>query len=121
MPWPKKISTQNRFPNLQNPVFLGHDLAAKKRKENVCTMKIEMRCTEREIALSTPAEKKKISARHATYSAQIDLKPRPQVPDGLPVSTYLEIWLKVLVRTGNNLSVSVALSHEHTAQDIHHK
>ena len=99
MPWPKKISTQNRFPNLQHPVFLGHDLAAKKRKENVCTMKIEMRCTEREIALSTPAEKKKISARHATYSAQIDLKPRPQVPDGLPVSTYVAFWLKVLVRT----------------------
>ena len=27
--------------------------------------------------------------RHASYSARIELKPRPQVPDCLPVSTYL--------------------------------
>ena len=43
--------------------------------------------------------KKNLSrARHASYSSRIELKPRPQVPDGLPVSTYLAFWLKVLVR-----------------------
>ena len=30
---------------------------------------------------------KTLCARHASYSAQIELKPRRQVPDGLPVST----------------------------------
>ena len=37
-------------------------------------------------------------ARHASYGARIELKPRPQVPDGLPVSMYLAFWLKVLVQ-----------------------
>ena len=47
-----------------------------------------------------PAEKKTLRARHASFSARIELKPRPQVPDGLPVSTSFLIvfWLKVLVR-----------------------
>ena len=52
-----------------------------------------------EMVLSTPAGKKTSSARQASYSARIELKPRPQVPDGLPASTYLAFWLKVLVRT----------------------
>ena len=52
----------------------------------------------REIVISTPAGKKALRARHASYSARIELKPRPQVPDGPPVSTYLAFWLKVLVR-----------------------
>ena len=30
-----------------------------------------------------PPEKKLLRARHASYSARIELKPRPQVPDGL--------------------------------------
>ena len=47
-----------------------------------------------------PPEKNTLGARHARYSAQIELKPRPQVPDGLPVSTYLAFWLKVLERRG---------------------
>ena len=33
--------------------------------------------------------KKTLRARHASYSARIELKPRPQDPDGLPGSTYL--------------------------------
>ena len=37
-------------------------------------------------------------ARHASYSARIELKPPPQVPDGLPASKYSAAWLKVLVR-----------------------
>ena len=41
----------------------------------------------REIVLSTPEKKKTLGARHASYSARIELKPRQQVPDGLPVST----------------------------------
>ena len=39
----------------------------------------------REIVLSTPEKKKTLGARHASYRARIELKPRPQVPDGLPV------------------------------------
>ena len=39
------------------------------------------------IALSTPERKKTLSARHASYSARIELTPRREVPDGLPVST----------------------------------
>ena len=31
--------------------------------------------------------KKTLAARHGNYSARLDLKPQPQVPDGLPVST----------------------------------
>ena len=54
----------------------------------------------REIVLSTPVGKK-LRARHASYSARIELKPRPQVPDGLPMSTYLAFWLKVVVRRDN--------------------
>ena len=44
----------------------------------------------REIVLSTPAGKKTLRARHASYEyrARIELKPRPQVPDGLPVPKY---------------------------------
>ena len=42
--------------------------------------------------------KKTLRARHASYSARIELKPRPQFPDGVPVSTYIAFWLKVLVR-----------------------
>ena len=34
-----------------------------------------------------PEKKKTLGARHASYSARIELKPRPQVPDGLPAST----------------------------------
>ena len=45
-----------------------------------------------------PSEKKTLRTRHASYIARIGLKPRPQVPDGLPVSTYLAFWLKVPVR-----------------------
>ena len=41
---------------------------------------------------------KTLRVRHASYSARTELKPQPQVPDGLPVSTYLGFWLKVLVR-----------------------
>ena len=41
----------------------------------------------REIVLSTPEKKKALGARHASYSARIELKPRPQVPEVLPVST----------------------------------
>ena len=52
----------------------------------------------REIGLSTPAGKKTLRARHASYIARIELKPRPQVPDGLPVSRYSAFWLKVRVR-----------------------
>ena len=52
----------------------------------------------RQIALSTPAEEKTLSVRHASYSARIELKPSPQVPDGLSVSTCLTFWLKALVR-----------------------
>ena len=33
------------------------------------------------------SKKKKMSARHASYSARIELKPKRQVPDGLPAST----------------------------------
>ena len=62
-------------------------------------MKIKMRYTEmREIALSTPAGKKTLSACHESYSARIELKPRPHVPDGFPVSSDLAFWLKVRVR-----------------------
>ena len=35
---------------------------------------------------------------HASYSARIELKPRPTCPDGLPVSAYLAFCRKVLVR-----------------------
>ena len=42
----------------------------------------------RKIVLSSPEKKKKkLSARHASSSARIELKPRRQVPDGLLVST----------------------------------
>ena len=44
--------------------------------------------TEKPGKSSYPLPKKKtLSARHASYSARIELKPRRQVPDGLPVST----------------------------------
>ena len=50
----------------------------------------------REIVLSYLAGKKNtLRARHASYCAGIDLKPQPQVLDGLPVSMYLGFWLKV--------------------------
>ena len=39
-----------------------------------------------------------LRARHARYSARIELKPRPQVPDGLPVSTYFAFWLNCLYK-----------------------
>ena len=39
-----------------------------------------------------------MSACHASDSARIELKPRPTCPDGLPVSAYLAIRRKVLVR-----------------------
>ena len=42
--------------------------------------------------------KKLLRAHHASCSARIELKPRPQVPDGLPVSKYIAFRLKVLVR-----------------------
>ena len=45
-----------------------------------------------------PRGKKTLSARHASYSARIDLKPRPQVPAGIPVSTYYAFRLKVRVQ-----------------------
>ena len=70
---------------------LGHDLAAKKEKNRTVRMRDENKKSvlqkPREIVLSTPEEKKTLGARHASYSARIELKPRPQVPDGLPVST----------------------------------
>ena len=42
---------------------------------------------------------KKNFERPPSYGARIELKPRPQFPDGLPVSTYLRVvfWIKVLV------------------------
>ena len=49
-------------------------------------------------SLSTPVGKKTLWARHASYSARIELKRRPQVPDDLPVSTYIKFWLNALVR-----------------------
>ena len=57
----------------------------------------------REIVLSTSAGVFFLSARHASYSARIELKPRPQVQDGLPVcQTYLPgtvaFWKKVRIR-----------------------
>ena len=52
----------------------------------------------REIVLSTPAEKKSLSACHALRSARIAPRPRPQRPDGLPVSTFLAFCQKVLAR-----------------------
>ena len=57
-----------------------------------------------ESLLSTPTEKETLSARHASYSARIELKPRRQVVDGLPVSTDLAFWLKVLVVTDENFT-----------------
>ena len=55
--------------------------------------------TPEESSYPLPPEKITSRERHATYSsAPIELKPRPQVPDGLPVSTYLAFWLTVLVR-----------------------
>ena len=42
---------------------------------------------------------KTLRARHASYSARIELKPRRQVPDGLPVSTYLLIPGSVLAKS----------------------
>ena len=38
---------------------------------------------------------KPLSAYHASCNPRIELKPRPQVPDVLPVSTNLVLWLKV--------------------------
>ena len=36
---------------------------------------------------------------HASYtSARIELKPPPRDPDGLPVSTYVAFWVKVLAQ-----------------------
>ena len=52
----------------------------------------------REMLLSTPAGKKTLSACHALQSARIAPRPRPQSPDGLPVSTFLAFCLEVLVR-----------------------
>ena len=68
---------------------LGHDLAAKKEKNRMRDEnKKSVLLKPREIVLSTPGKKKQtLGARHASYSARIELKPRPQVPDGLPVST----------------------------------
>ena len=45
-----------------------------------------------------PAEKKTLSACHASSSARMELKPRPSCPDGLPVSAYSAFCRKVLVR-----------------------
>ena len=42
----------------------------------------------------SPEKKKTLSAHHVSSSARIELKPRPQVPDGLLVSTYLAFRLK---------------------------
>ena len=42
--------------------------------------------------------KKNLSACHASYSARIELKPRPTCPDGLPVSAYLAFRRKVLMQ-----------------------
>ena len=67
---------------------LGHDLAAKKEKNRMRhENKKAFLLKPREIVLSTPEKKKTLGARHASYSARVELKPRPQVPDGLPVST----------------------------------
>ena len=69
-------------------------------------MKIKMRYTETpgNRLIHSRREKKTLSARHASYSARIELKPRRQVVDGLPVSTDLAFWLKVLVVTDENFT-----------------
>ena len=55
--------------------------------------------TEKPGKSSLPLSLEKTSrARHASDSARIELKPRPQVPDGLPVSTNLAFCLKARVR-----------------------
>ena len=45
-----------------------------------------------------PLEKKKIESTPRELQCSDRAKPRPQVPNGLPVSTYLACWLNVLVR-----------------------
>ena len=56
--------------------------------------------TEKPGKSSLPLSLEKTSrARHASDSARIELKPRPTCPDGLPVSAYLALCRKVLVRT----------------------
>ena len=52
----------------------------------------------REIVLYTPSRKTTLSACHASYSARMELKPRPTCPDGLPVSAYIAFCRKVLAR-----------------------
>ena len=67
---------------------LGHDLAAKKKKVQLMRDEIKIRYTDTpEKCLIHSRRKKSLSARHASYSARIKLKPRPQVADGLTVST----------------------------------
>ena len=50
------------------------------------------------LSYTLPAEKKKMSACHTSYSVRMELKPRGTCPDGLPVSTYLAFCRNVLVR-----------------------
>ena len=59
------------------------------KQRTVRTIKIKMLCTETPGNRLTHSlrKKKTLSANHASYSARIELKSRPQVPDGLPVST----------------------------------
>ena len=47
-------------------------------------------------------KKKAFSACHALQSARMAPKPRPKCPDGLPVSTFLAVCLKLLVRRRKN-------------------
>ena len=48
--------------------------------------------------LTHSRRKKTLSACHASCSARMELKPRPTCPDGLPVSAYLALCRKMLVR-----------------------
>ena len=60
----------------------------KNRQKNTGTYVQNRPHTEKPRKSIYPLPKKKtLSARHASYSARIELKPRRQVPDGLTVST----------------------------------
>ena len=48
-----------------------------------------------------PAEKKRLRTRHASYSARIELKRRPQVPDGLPGGMYITCYFGGAPYRGN--------------------
>ena len=66
------------------------------KKLPVCTYKIGPEKPGKSFIHSR--RKKTLRAPCASYSARIEFKPRPQVPNGLPVSMYFAFWLEVLVR-----------------------